>query len=320
VVLDGEMAYVLAGRDGLMILDRYQPPLRFEPGTALDAAGFHVLFRGEEHQTIRLQRSRDLKTWEDWVIIPGTGSSQEVVDPSAGSLSSQFYRLAPAATLEPKFLILWYSSWKSWESINMVGFFGYSEAAKLAEELGAANEEVQEDTRLTPAKLSAYDAVVFMNMETTRTLSADEQAAIRGFLAAGKSILVIGQQDPGTALSREAVFANSVTSPYGIQFTTGDAPDATTLADHPITRGLTSVPGGGSVLQVSPPAEALAPKGATLAVLAVSSHGLGRIVAISDDSALADLSLDSSSSQSVQRRMFASNVLKWLLHLESQNP
>ena len=43
----------------------------------------------------------------------------------------------------------------------MKGFFDYSEAAAIVDELEAANEEVEEDTRLTPAKLSAYDAVVF---------------------------------------------------------------------------------------------------------------------------------------------------------------
>jgi len=316
VALDGEMVYVLAGRDGLMILDRYQPPLHFEPGMALDATGFHLLFRGEANQTIRLQRSRDLMTWEDWLLIPGTGGSQEVVDPSASSLSGQFYRITPEAAVEPRFSILWYSSWNSWESINMVGFLGYSEVAGIAEELGAINEEVLEDTLLTPDKLSAYDAVVFMNVETARTLSADEQSALGDFLKAGKSILVIGQQDPDTPLSQEAVFANSVTLAYGIKFTSGVAPDATTLVDHPITQGLTSVSGGGSLLQVSPPAEALAPAGASLAALAVSSHGSGRIVAISDDVTLADISLE----QSESGRRFASNVLKWLLHLESQSP
>ena len=103
VVLAGEVAYVLGGQDGLLILDRYLPPLRFETGLALDSTGLHVVLRGEPDQSIRLQRSRDLKTWEDWVNMSGTGSSQEVVDPSAGSLSSQFYRLVPPATAEPKF-------------------------------------------------------------------------------------------------------------------------------------------------------------------------------------------------------------------------
>jgi hypothetical protein len=52
-----------------------------------------LIFRGEVGRTIRLQRSPDLKTWEDWVILTATGDSQAVADPSADSHPCQFYRL-----------------------------------------------------------------------------------------------------------------------------------------------------------------------------------------------------------------------------------
>jgi hypothetical protein len=312
LLMNRDTLYVLAEKDGLMVFDSYKSPVRFEGGLNTDPAGFHLFFRGGADQPVRLQRSRDLETWEDWVTLLGTGGRQEVFDPSAGSASSLFYRLAPAAFSKPKFSILWCSSWGSWESINMVGIYGYSQAAAMAEELGAVNEEVHEDTSLTTNKLASYDAVIFMNMETSRTLSETEKSDVRDFLMAGKSILVIGQQDPGTPLSREAAFANSVTVPYGIEFTTGAAPDATVLAAHPITQGLAMVPGGGSGLRVTLPAEALAPNGAASAVLAISSAGPGRIVAVSDDSAFADSFLETSASN----RRYVSNLLKWLLRLE----
>jgi len=92
LALAGDGVYIAGEVDGLLILDRYQPPPRLEPSVRLDAAGFHVSFQGEVGQEVRLRRSQDLETWEDWVILPGTGSLQEVVDPSALSRGSQFYR------------------------------------------------------------------------------------------------------------------------------------------------------------------------------------------------------------------------------------
>jgi hypothetical protein len=87
----GNLVFAAAGWDGLVILNTYQPPPRIE-STVFDGDGFHLIFRGEAGRTIRLQRSSDLKTWEDWVILTATGESQEVADPSAGSHPCQFYR------------------------------------------------------------------------------------------------------------------------------------------------------------------------------------------------------------------------------------
>jgi hypothetical protein len=87
----GNMLYA-AGDDGLVILNTYQPPPRIE-STEFGGDGFRLIFRGEVGRTIRLQRSPDLKTWEDWVILTATGDSQAVADPSADSHPCQFYRL-----------------------------------------------------------------------------------------------------------------------------------------------------------------------------------------------------------------------------------
>jgi hypothetical protein len=40
---------------------------------------------------VRLQRSEDLLRWEDWIGVPATGQSQEVMDPAAAAPPRQFY-------------------------------------------------------------------------------------------------------------------------------------------------------------------------------------------------------------------------------------
>ena len=213
--------------------------------------------------------------------------------------------------------ILWFRDRNNdMESLRRSGFFGYAEVARMAEELGAVNVEMTDEVTLTDAMLSEYDAVVFMNVGTGRALDADEQRSLRDYLASGRRILVIGQQDLNSALSQEALFANSVTLPYGIEFTQGDeesrAPTSR-LAAHDLTEGVKEVPGGGSLLEVAAPAEVLAPAGGPRGLLAVSSHGNGRIVAVSDDATFADLSLTRGDRRSADRRRFVDNVLWWLL-------
>ena len=97
VALSGHTAYVvylggaMASRpQALLAID-----IRLSPRIESAEFGgnvFRLVFRGEAGRTIRLQRSPDLKTWEDWVILTATGDSQAVADPSAGSHPCQFYR------------------------------------------------------------------------------------------------------------------------------------------------------------------------------------------------------------------------------------
>lgn len=87
-------AYVAAGRSGLKVFDisLFQLAPELEP-TFLDASGFHLTLRAESGQVLRLQRSRDLKTWEDWQVITNENGFHPLVDESAGDETVRFYRV-----------------------------------------------------------------------------------------------------------------------------------------------------------------------------------------------------------------------------------
>jgi hypothetical protein len=91
VAVHGDTICVAARWYGLRVLERSRLLPRFEPPW-FGAAGLQLSLQREAGQTIRLQRSRDLKTWEDWVILTGPGTSEGVVDPAASFHPFQFYR------------------------------------------------------------------------------------------------------------------------------------------------------------------------------------------------------------------------------------
>jgi hypothetical protein len=80
------------GKDGLSILELYQPPPRFEPIVKVDARGYHLFVTGQAGQTLQLERSQDLRVWRTWIMMTATGRAQEVVDESATGDRRQFYR------------------------------------------------------------------------------------------------------------------------------------------------------------------------------------------------------------------------------------
>jgi len=94
VVVDAGVVYSVSRKTGLVILRTYEPlsRLRFLPPMRLDAAGFHTFFEGDAGRDVLLQRSQDLRNWQDWTTVTTTGSPQEVVDSSAVSRSGQSYR------------------------------------------------------------------------------------------------------------------------------------------------------------------------------------------------------------------------------------
>jgi hypothetical protein len=84
--------FVAAGEKGVVVLYPYRPIPHLEPWAHFDSTGFRVPFRFDAGGSVRLQRSTDLLTWEDWVILPGTGAVQVATDPMAPERPRQFYR------------------------------------------------------------------------------------------------------------------------------------------------------------------------------------------------------------------------------------
>lgn len=88
----GGNVYVGSPDAGLVILDSYQPPPRLTLLSGLNMAGFHFQLQADLGQAVRLQRTTDLRTWQDWRTIIGANSPQHLVDESARGLPMQFYR------------------------------------------------------------------------------------------------------------------------------------------------------------------------------------------------------------------------------------
>lgn len=96
VVCADNLVYVAAGLDGLLIYEAFQPPrmasLRWEPSFKCAADGSHLFLEGVPGQTLQLERSYDLTTWEPWQTLTATGGRQEFVDPLPVSRPCRFYR------------------------------------------------------------------------------------------------------------------------------------------------------------------------------------------------------------------------------------
>jgi hypothetical protein len=90
VAVAGNYVYA-GGRDGLVILNLYQPPPRLE-SLQLEPDGFRLLVRGGTGQTVRLERSRNLLTWDPFATVPIPTDGQTVIDPVAITEPFLFYR------------------------------------------------------------------------------------------------------------------------------------------------------------------------------------------------------------------------------------
>ena len=67
-------------------------PYRFEPTLQFNASGFAFTVRGEPGKSVRLERCRDLVTWEFAAIVPLPASGQRLIDPVATWEPFLFYR------------------------------------------------------------------------------------------------------------------------------------------------------------------------------------------------------------------------------------
>jgi len=59
----------------------------------LPGFGFGLSMDLANGQYYRIQRSSDLKAWQDWMSIQGNGGPQTVYDPQTQTVPSRFYRL-----------------------------------------------------------------------------------------------------------------------------------------------------------------------------------------------------------------------------------
>jgi hypothetical protein len=92
VAVENGKVYVTSQDAGLVVLNTYQPIPEIAPTVRLEDSQFHLSLQTQAGQAVRVQRSRDLRSWEDWRIIPGTGSPEPLVDENASRTPMQFYR------------------------------------------------------------------------------------------------------------------------------------------------------------------------------------------------------------------------------------
>ena len=67
-------------------------PYRFEPALELTANGLVFTVRGEPGKSVRVERSRDLATWEPVATVPIPANGQTLIDPAATTEPFLFYR------------------------------------------------------------------------------------------------------------------------------------------------------------------------------------------------------------------------------------
>jgi hypothetical protein len=67
-------------------------PYRFGPVLRVGTDGFHFNVMGEPGKSVRVERSRDLRSWEELATVPIPATGQALIDPAAVSAALLFYR------------------------------------------------------------------------------------------------------------------------------------------------------------------------------------------------------------------------------------
>ena len=91
VVVQGDKVYV-AGWDGLAILDKCRPLITLGRLQFSHEGPLTLSVSGPAGDTVRIQRSANLRDWEDWVALPLGERPAEVGDPEAARVPQRFYR------------------------------------------------------------------------------------------------------------------------------------------------------------------------------------------------------------------------------------
>jgi hypothetical protein len=67
-------------------------PYRLGPVLRPDSTGFSFAVHGEPGRSVRIERSRDLMSWEHVATVPIPATGQTLIDPAAAAESRLFYR------------------------------------------------------------------------------------------------------------------------------------------------------------------------------------------------------------------------------------
>jgi hypothetical protein len=92
VVVAGTNVFVAAYFGGFVILDLFRPSLRLELVSPQQPGGFRLLVRGDAGLSVRVQRSANLRDWEDWQALTLGATPSELSDLDAGATWHRFYR------------------------------------------------------------------------------------------------------------------------------------------------------------------------------------------------------------------------------------
>lgn len=97
VTVENGKVYVTSPDGVIVVLNSYESIPEIAPTVRVEDSQFHLSLRTEAGQAVRVQRSRDLRIWEDWRSITGAGNPQLLVDENASRMPMQFYRAVTAA-------------------------------------------------------------------------------------------------------------------------------------------------------------------------------------------------------------------------------
>lgn len=77
-------------------------PPKFEANLRVNIHHCLITLTGESGQDLLLQRSQDLKTWEDWMRVTAEAGPREVMDNNLSGMKGLFYRAAVVSSIQPR--------------------------------------------------------------------------------------------------------------------------------------------------------------------------------------------------------------------------
>jgi len=189
-------------------------------------------------------------------------------------------------------------------SILNTGPLGYSQAATMAEEVGAVNLEVDDSVVITRDLLAPHSLVVLGVSETGSIRSQAEVEAIATYVAEGGRLLVMCG-----GIGNAGAYANSVSTIFGVTFDLDPniiSSYAETFVPDPLTAGVSSLTFiGPNFLVAESPAILLGMYGQE-GLLARRDYGLGSAAFWGDDWVFMNDTWDD-----VDNKRFAENVFRF---------